>query len=448
MKKILHFPALVFLFCLMTSCLSTSDDRNPIVNSAELIALSNKAAALSARQDDKVQVEREVEFWKEKIAEEPDGYLYMKKLGELHAKLFDITGSVNHLHRSDHYLQEVLSRTSGKYTTSVHLALSANAIKKHQFAVALDHCRLAIEKSPGHYGAVLMSFDAEMELGNFPIAKYIIHHYADHQSFDYLVRYARWLDHSDNLKQAITAMERAVSLVDQKNKKNMIWALSNLADMYGHNGQIRESRDAYLDVLRMDPVNQHALKGLSWMAYAYDDDAVTAITALEQAIQIKQAPELSLTLAEMHHFLGNFNEKKLHQQQFIDIVKSQNTVEMYAGYMVEVYLDVGNTEAALRVAKKEYQNRPTPEMASLVAWAHFNNGDSEEAVALIEEAVLNKSSAPIVAFRCGTILNHTGSRQHAKKLLAAALGASYELGPLVRKEIIDLLHPIDFIAYR
>ena len=67
---------------------------------------------------------------------------------------------------------------------------------------------------------------------------------------------------------AIKLMEQAFEKVKNAGKILVLLDLSNLADMYGHAGRVKEAYDAYINVLNKDSSYIYALKGIAWIAYS------------------------------------------------------------------------------------------------------------------------------------------------------------------------------------
>ena len=89
----------------------------------------------------------------------------------------------------------------------------------------------------------------------------------------------------------------------------------------------------------------------------------------------------------------------------------------------------GEVNKAILIAKKEIENRPTPESYDLLAWAYYNNGDFDKALKIIENHTIGKSHEPLIVFHNETILkaNNKLTKENTNK--TDLLASIYELGP-------------------
>jgi len=215
-------------------------------------------------------------FWEAKIKDQPNSHLYLLKKSDLLAKRFRISGNVEDLLVSDSLLNIANKITKGKYANIYH-RMSTNAITKHQFRKARQFLQEASKLGENKQTTLLMTFDVDMETGYQQYGDDHLSRIGNKNSFDYLFRYAQYMDHTGKLDSAIYFIEKAMDRV--KNEKNVslqCWALTNLGDMYGHNNQVSEAYQCYLNTLNLDPYYAYALKGIAKIAYAHDLDIVAS----------------------------------------------------------------------------------------------------------------------------------------------------------------------------
>lgn len=412
------------------SCSQTRKKHPPVTKSKDYETFLQKA-----NDADVENLEAEIVFWEMKLEEQPRGFTYLQKLGSAQLQLFEKTGEVQYLNESKELFQQAGKLIHGKAKASNLLTLSNLAVKQHQFAEANSYALIAAEHTNEKFGALLMQYDSEMELGNFQMAGSILDRNRQMDSFDYLVRLSKFKDHQGNLDSAIVYMEQAYDLVKREKSDRSIWAEANLGDMYGHAGRINASYEKYLSVLNQDPNYHYALKGIAWVAYSADGNLEEAERILKFIAEETEMPDTKLQLAEIAKSKGDDEMAKKLTSEFLAEASKGKYGEMYNKYLISIYAEVlSDFNKALELAKKEVDLRPTPATYDWLAWTYFLQGNKEEALDIYESKVMGRTEEPDVLFHMGMVYNKAGLTE-GKDLLEEALDASYELGPEVTKVI-------------
>jgi tetratricopeptide (TPR) repeat protein len=319
-------------------------------------------------------------------------------------------------------------------------SLSQTSVAQHQFIQSASYISSA-EKAKGDlYTIRLLQFDTYMELGKFAEAYKSLESLKDKESFDYIIRKAKWQDHKGNLSAAITLMEKAFEKVKDKNKDLYCWALSNLADMYGHAGRVQEAYNGYVNVLKKDPANLYCLKGIAWIAYAHDNNTTEAKRILQYILTQTEMPELKLMLAEIAETEGNMQEKQRLINEFVTTVTKHGYGDMYNKYLIKIYTeDTRDYRKALVIAEKELANRFTPEICDWLAWVQYKMGDIKKANETAGGFVANKTFEPDAILHTAYIYAANGKTKEARAMLNECLESSFELGPVLVKQIKEKL---------
>lgn len=439
----MRYAIFIFIVGLFSSCDQSEISREPIVQTKVIKDILVKIDQEQILNTQKEKIEEEITFWKSKEEAQKGAFLYSEKIGHLYAELFKITGEVKNIIQSNEYFEKAANSTTGTRRANQLLALSSNSVKLHRFQDALEYSTDAYHEAKNKYAPALMTFDAAMELGDYEYAGEILDQYKDEKSYDYLVRYAKYLDHKGDLENAIATMEKAFELVRNKNQELYLWTLSNLGDMYGHDGQIKKSYDTYVTVLEQDPTNLHVLKGIAWIAFVNDKNYGLAKDILYTVKSNTKLPDAELILADIAEVEGNKEAVQGYKDDFMSIALHPDYQHLYATYMAELYLDESDFhKMALDIAYEEVLSRPTPETYSLLAWAHYRIGNLDEANQIITENTIGKSYEPNVVYRSGVIMAATGNKKLGRKLLKEAIDARYELGPIIADDIKEKLEHI------
>lgn len=412
---------------LIISC--ADSDKKKIVSSR-----SDYEGFLKTEETDLSEQRKQVALWKGKIVEEPKGFTFYEKLGSTYHTLFEKTGKINYLHLADSAFAEAEKLTRGKWKVSSLLSLSSLSIKKHDFPSAADYAVAARELTDEKFGALLMQYDAEMELGNYQMAGAILKENKRMDSFDYLVRLSKYKDYEGDLDSAIYYMEQASGLIKSHQKERKIWATANLGDMYGHAGRISDSYQKYLEVLKLEPTYHYALKGIAWVAYSNDGKTVDAIKILEMLRKRSAMPDYHLQLAELYAQEGHEDVSKRLKQQFVLEASRPEYMGMYNKYLIELHAEEDTFEKAIELAQEEISRRQTPATYDWLAWTMHQQGNTQKAIDIYEENVKGKTYEPDVIYHMGVVYAAANMKE-GERFLEESLEASYELGPIVTNDI-------------
>jgi tetratricopeptide (TPR) repeat protein len=430
MKKILLLTtliALIFISCSKNKHIADPTDYNAF--------LTNTYHEREITKND-----YEIHFWSNKLKQDTGSFVNMLELGFNYLHRFKLHGEVEDVKFADSLFERSNMKLNYK-TPEIYYSLSQNAITQHRFQDAYNYTEAAVKNGGAEYTTDLLKFDAGMELGLYTEAANKLNKINTPGNFDYMIRKAKFEDHKGNLDKAIMQMEQAFEKVKNINKKSpYAWTLSNLADMYGHAGRIKEAYDAYINVLKRDSANLYCLKGIAYIAYAHDKNTAEAKRILNFILAKTKMPDLHLMLADIAEFEGDKKEKENQLNLFLHEAEQTKYGAMYNKYLFTIYADELNDAAkALSIAQQEADSRPTPEALSWLAWAYYKNGDTDKAYTTAKNYVTNKCFEPHVLFRLGVIYNAAGKKDKAKEFLKAVLESSFEIGPVKAAEVQNTL---------
>lgn len=389
--------------------------------------------------DEITKLDQQFDFWENKLATAPTNQVYQQKIAGLSAAKFKLTGQIKYLHQSDSLYEELHER----FPSNVNFlhALTTNSISQHSFKAAEKYIYQAYETKEKKFISTLLLTDVNLERGSFELAAMNLKDIASKKHFDYYIREVKMSDQSGDLDQAIIYMEEALTLAKESKNKTLInWSLSNLGDMYGHQGEIKKSYETFLEALENNPADLHSLKGIAWIAYSHDKNTTEAKRILNFLKEIHPVPDYDLLLAEIAAFEGDEDLEKKYTNQFIQKASQPTYGKMYNSYLCEIYGDQKNKMSeVMKIATAEVEERPHPVSYSLKAWAHHLQGENLEALNIIDKYVVGQTEEPNAIFRIGAIYQANGKNYKAKKYLSEAKDASFELGPVAEIEIGNYL---------
>lgn len=425
MKKILIATTIAFGILGTIFCLSRN---TPIVNCADYETYLNQTHFAKATK----KLAGQINFWENKILADPENFVYQKKLAGLFAADFKLTGNVQQLLRSDSLLQLINTRIPNQH--GVLYMLATNAITRHAFLEADAYSRQVYQTGEKKFLSSLLRTDVCLERGNFQDAEYLLSDVASDSHFDYLIRKVKALDQQGNLSEAIRIMEKATQLAQSSGSEQLQnWSLSNLADMYGHNGCINQSYQTYLQALKHNPADFHALKGIAWIAYAHDKNSSEAKRILGFLKALHPVPDYDFLLTEIAKFEKDTVAALNHSLAFASEARLPGYGNMYRRYLCA--LESTPPKLALAMAKADVAERPHPVSYAFLAWSMYRNGNTSAALNILKKHVLQQTEEPHAAFFAGVILLKTGQKEGAETYLEQASEAAFELGPTTASEI-------------
>lgn len=383
----------------------------------------------------KQQLEGELIFWQQKLADAPNNHVYQKKMANLLARSFKESGDINALHQSDSLLHSVNKRIPNQ--VGVLHSLASNAITQHEFKEAEQYLKAALVIGEKQFISTLLLTDVQLERGQSMAAQQNLKQIASELHFDYLIRAMKYEDAVDNLDGAIVYMEQAAAKAEKSGNAAILnWSYSNLADMYGHAGRIKKSYQTYLKALSYNPADLHSLKGIAWIAFSHDHNTIESKRILQELKQWHPIPDYDLLLAEIATYEQNPEEAKAYERAFVQQASKTAYGRMYQTYLAE--LDAQSAQAS-RIAQAEVEDRPHPVIYDLLAWTTFQQGHTAKAIELINKHVLEQTGEPIAAYHAGIIFKANGQSKAAKKYLKQAKEASFELGPVISQQVEQAL---------
>ena len=379
----------------------------------------------------------EIDFWTQRLQKDTGSYGNMMEVAHNILYRFKLKGDASDLKIAD----SLFKRSSEKLNATepnIFYALSQNAITQHRFNDAMRYVNEATDKGGPAFTNTILRYDADMELGNYTESINRLEGIKDKNSFDYLIRKAKWEDHSGNLGGAVKLMEKAFDKV--KSPSSYRWLLSNLGDMYGHAGRIQEAYDAYLNVLKKDSTNLYCLKGIAWIVYSADHNTSEAKRIIHYILSHTGMPDLYLMLEEIEAFEKNEEMKQEYLNKFIHTVADPKYGAMYNKYLITIYTEqLNDPDKALKIANEELDHRPTPEVFSWLAWAWYKKGDAWKAAGIMKTYVEGKDFEPLALMRMATIYAAQHQTKKAKQLFKECLNSSFELGPVYTASIKEEL---------
>jgi tetratricopeptide (TPR) repeat protein len=431
MKTLKTLSFLVFTILFLFGCDTKSEQITKAEDYNKYLILKDNKSLTFAHQ--------EIDFWQKKYNVAPNQISYLSQLASNYNTLFEYTGNIKNLYKTE----ELLTKSNEAYDysrVSTVRSLARNYISQHRFKEALVLASKALAIGEGKKETQKLLFDVQMELGNYPEAVKNLNAIRDMNSFDYLIRLAKWNDHKGDLDTAITFMEKARDIAEKEDNKILkIWSYSNLGDFYGHAGRIQESYDSFLKTLALDPNYSYALKGIAWIVFSKERNANEANRIIDAIATTHNTPDFYLLKSQIAEFKGDKVNEIKNRKAYFSMMEINNYGAMYNKYNALIYADDKDTASkALEIAKIEVDHRPTADSYDLLAWSYLNVGENKKALEIAQNHVVGKSFEPKVQYHLAMIYKSNNLALKAKPIKEELLTSLYELGPNFEQKVNQL----------
>ncbi|NND63843.1 MAG: tetratricopeptide repeat protein [Flavobacteriaceae bacterium] len=377
------------------------------------------------------------EFWSKRLRPDSSGVGDLGPLAGTYEQLFQQTGDVSFLKSAEKlYLKGTQISANNK---DVYIrGLAHNYVSQHRFKEAYEILQQSLKGVSNKHQTKLMLFDVAMEVGDYEAAYEYLKEVTDLSDYNYLIRLSKWSDYKGNLEDAIKYMEKAKKIADSRDSKPLkIWTYSNLGDYYGHAGRIADAYRHYLMTLELQPDNAYVKKGLAWIVYAQDGDTNEAHRILDSVMVNHPLPDYHLFKSELYEYDGMSAKAEIEMKTFIETIENGDYGAMYNNYLIEYYAETA-PQKALDLAKKELENRRTPEVYHLLALAQLKNDNPELALQIIQDYVKSKTSEPMALYHSALVYKANNLYDDVQPIKEELEEAAFELGPVLMKEIRQL----------
>jgi len=323
-------------------------------------------------------------------------------------------------------------------------------LSQHHFSDGLIIAQKAIAINPDNAFVHGVLVDANVELGNYPVAveeaDRMISIRPDLRSYS-RVSYLREI--YGDYPGAIEAMKMAVEAGPPGDEATE-WTRTQLGKLFEMTNDLKSAEMHYRIALRYRPGYAYALAGLGRIALA-SKEYEKAISFYMQADSVVNDYSIKEDMADAFRLSGSANKadsiiKWLVNSMSSDVKKGENNgrIGHYADKeLANVYLKAGDYDKALSHAIAEYNRRPgNIDVNETMAWVYYNKKDYDKASSFLGAAMKTASKNPGLLCHAGLIYAKTGYKEKAKELLGEVTNPNCHIFPPLKQEALNALQTL------
>jgi len=375
--------------------------------------------------------EKDLKFWKQRAENQPENFVDLSKYSSALVGRFHIYGDINDLKTADSIMQNIATQYK---EPGMLLSLAGYKMLQHQFLQAKNCIDAVVETKAEKYAAQMMLFDADFELGDEYHSSMILKQNCSPLDYAYNFRLSKYDHFKGELDSSISHMMQAALLAGSSPYlKNA--ALSNAADLYVHEGDLKKASELYEQCIRFNSCDFHSMMGLGWIALVHDGNDSQAKKIFSFVRSKLKSPDPLLKLSQANE-MNDIAVSKKFAVQFAQQAANAVYGNMYNKYLIQVYTSVLNEPAkALTIAEKEMSNRRTPQTGAWLAWCLFVNNKKEEAYKTYQQFVSGRPLEALELYWMGKMMKGLEKGYNAQQFFKAAQKNKYDLSPLMRKDL-------------
>ncbi|MGH7566186.1 MAG: tetratricopeptide repeat protein [Gemmatimonadota bacterium] len=369
-----------------------------------------------------------IEFFEQRLAEDPGNALFMANLAGRYMQRFQLTADVADVARAEGLARELIDGDPDPAAARARLA--SVLLARHAFADALVQAEEAVAIAPRSAGAWAVLFDAAFASGNYERAADALAR-LEPGSVTRRLKAAFWMQARGRAEAAAGELRtacRRIATWSIPEQEAFCWTELGNVEL-GH-GDERGAAALYAQALERAPGYRAAVEGLADLAYAGGD--LDEAEALYRRIAVDAHPDLYLRLAELRRASGDSSGATRWEAEFLRVATAPGAEPLYGRWLALLWAENPATlDAALAVARRDVERRPAVESWDTLAWVLYLRGQPVEALAASDRATAWGAPSPTIAYHRGRIFEALGREREAAKWLGSATARGYPLGSRV-----------------
>jgi hypothetical protein len=381
----------------------------------------------------------ELRFWKERINPQLPGITNETRYAAALATQFHLQGDIRNIKTADSLMRETDTVFNHKEASPSFLLVNYSLLQ-HRFKEADHFAQKAIAIGLKPYETFSISFDVDFEMGRYSNASLDLKQMQSARDYGYYFRQSK-MDHlNGSLDSAIQSMLHAAT-IESTNPWLQQIAWSNAADLNIHAGNLQEATRFYTQCVRMNSNDFHSITGLGWIALVHDKNDSLAERVFRFVYSKYKMPDPLFKLSQVAAARGDSVAQYEYARQFETMATDSLYGGMYNKYLVEIYTGILKQPAkAMVLAKKELDNRATPQTYTWYAWSLAAAGYKEDAYKIYTDHISGKPLEGPELYQAGKLMQVLDKGYNVQLFFKEAYKNKYDLSPDVVRDIERVLH--------
>ena len=424
MKRFLfNLPIIISLF-------SCKNNNTPIVSAVFVDSLITHYSIPKSITNN----EADMQFWKSRISPNTPDYSNTLKYAATLMSRYHLLGNISDIKSADSLLQKLAADYNGK-EAGPYFSLVSHYILQHRFHDADSVFELARKIGIKKYETAAVSFDINFELGRISLANLNLKEINIENDYGYQFRKSKMMHYNGELDSSIKAMQKAVENAGHDETLRSA-ALSNVGDLYIHAGKLDKAYDCFVECIKANAADMHSIIGIGWVALLKDKNDSLAEKLFQFAAGKTKSPDPLFKLISVAEQRGDSNLQLNYAKAFEQKVTDTLYGNMYNKYLVQLYTGIlANPAKAEAIAKRELQNRNTPQTYAWCVWALLNNNKKDEAYTVYEKYVSGKPLEGLELYWMGKLMRSLNKGYNAKQFFTEAEKNFYDLSPAMQNDL-------------
>jgi hypothetical protein len=379
---------------------------------------------LKANKENKI--EAEIEFWQKRSMPGQYDAVALAKYAQNVLVRFKQHGNIYDLVLADS-IYKTLDLHFNNKEVAHKLNLVNTSLLQHKFRAADSFLLQAKQFGIGAYETAATNFDIQFELGNYLYAQTELAKIKNNKDYNFLFRNAKVWHYKNNIDSAIANMLAAATIAGE-NKPLKLAALSNAADLYLHNGDIKKAYSNYKACLTLDAGHLHSIVGLGSISQLHDKNTITANKLFELVKKHSKEPLILYKQAQLHLQSGDTALAKQYALRFANEASKTNYGNMYNRYLIDIFTSLlSQPQMALTIANTEIKTRATPQTYAWLVWTLVKNDNLSEATKIYSSNISGKPLEAIELYWMGKYMQAANKSYNANQFFDLAKENKYDL---------------------
>lgn len=391
----------------------------------------------------KVPVMKAISKYQDRIAAFPTDTKSQVVLGQLYLRLAKETGSHAAYKHAEKHLRQALELKPESQSGLTSLAASLES--QHRFREALEIAWSAYQTNPSNTQALAICGDCQLQLGGLKACREIYETLSNVSPDEpaVIARLAHLAELTGESELAITHLKSARERVSLSGKplESIAWYSLRLGAVYKSMGQHEAARLAFMQALQENSNLIQAKIGVAEMLVV-EGQLEQGVLLLEEAISEKPSAAALVLLADILESEGKPNDATplLDQAEALLMAEMKELDGAHQRQLSRFYSDhARNPTQAVRLAKQDLLTRADIYSHDTLAWALFQNGQFNEAAAVMPKALAWRTQDASLHYHAAVIFHEVGDDVKALAQLLKVERINSKFHPTQAKEAAKLL---------